>query len=398
MSAIKQYRPELVLLAGALAGALVMPGCNSEPPLAEPPPVEVIVAQPVSEKIADWETYTGTLDDKDKQEIRARVRGEIKEVMFKEGQEVEAGKVLFRIDSDPFEADLKQAQGQQTTWKAKLKAAEEKIAIYQPLADKGTVAKEELVNALAAKGEALGGIETAKGKVSEAEINIAFCKIRSQVAGRVGTAQLTKGNLVNPSSKESLLTTVIPVDPVYAYFDVNEQALRNYQKILAEQFARTKKEAKQELPVEMALTGETNYGYKGTIAILDNKVDPNTSSIRVWARFANPKGPDGQRPLTPGMSARIRVTVAEPQAAILVPDRAILSDQSLKYVLVVDKAKDNVVKRVDITASERLQPDGRRAIESGLKGDEWIIIDGVNRVRPGVSVKAAEAAPRGAGK
>ncbi len=374
-----------------LTAALALAGCTQEPPLAKAPAAEVVVSQPVQEKIADWDTFTGTAEAKESVEIRTRVRGEIKDVLFKEGDEIEAGKILFVIDDNPFQADLKQAKGQLLTWEAKLKAAEEKVAIYKPLAEKGTVSKEELIQALGAKGEAIGGIDSTRGKIMEAELNIGFCKITSPIAGKVGQALLTKGNLVNSGGSDSLLTSVVSVDPMYFYFYVNERALLNYQKMLREQ--AEKKAAppdKLVIPVEMALINETGFPHKGVVDFVDNRVDPATGSIKVRARFDNPKGKDGKRLLTAGLFARVRVVVADPYPAILISDRAILPDQSLKYVLAVNKAKDNVVERIDIDTANRVQDNGLRVVNAGLKGDEWIIVEGVNRARPGVNVAPKE--------
>jgi len=375
----------------ALASATV--GCSHEPPLAETPPVEVVISQPVRDKIVDWDSYTGTVEAKDTVDVRSRVRGHIKEVKFTEGDEIPAGRELFLLDSEPFQADVKQAKGQLATWEARLKFAEEKIGIYKPLAEKGAVSKEELNQALGAKGEAIGGIDAARGKIMEAELNIGYCKISSPIAGKVGQALLTVGNLVNAADQQNLLTTVVSVDPMYVSFFVNERALIGYQKQLRAQAAKAggnAKEAKPEIPVEMGLISDTGFPYKGIIYFVDNKVDPATGSIKVRATFANPKGPDGRRRLTAGMFARVRVMLGDPTPAILVADRAILTDQSMKYVLIVNKAKNNVVERVDITASDRLQESGLRAVEAGLNGDEWVIVEGVNRARPGVTVKATE--------
>jgi RND family efflux transporter MFP subunit len=381
----------------AAIAALAFAGCSPEPPLATPPPTEVVVSQPIKDKIADWDVFTGTMEAKESVEVRPRVRGYIKEVLFTEGDEIAAGQDLFSIDSEPFKADLKQAQGQLGTWEAKLKLGEEKIAIYKPLAEKGSVAKEELLQAFAMKGEAIGGIDMSRGKIMEAELNIAFCKISSPIAGKVGQALMTKGNLVNASG-ENLLTTVVSVDPMFFYFYVNERALLNYQKVLREQSVRQgddKEDAKAKkpvIPVELALVNETDFNHKGVVDFVDNRVDPATGSIKVRARFDNPKGPGGRRPMSAGLFARVRVVVADPYAAVLVADRAILSDQSLKYVLIVNKAKKDVVERVDVAAASRLQEDGLRVIEAGLKGDEWVIVEGVNRARPGVTVAPKEGA------
>jgi RND family efflux transporter MFP subunit len=369
----------------------VMLGCNREPALVQPPPIEVVVSKPILAQIKDQDTYTGEVKSRESVDVRARVRGQIKDVLFKDGDEIPAGKLLFVIDDQPFQAELQQAKGQLKTWEAQLKAADEKLAIYKPLAEKGSVAKEELVQAFASKGDAIGKIGTAEGKIKEAEVNIEYCKISSPIAGKIGQALLTKGNIVNSGSADSLLATINSVDPLYVEFYVNERALLNYLKIVKDRYEKDKNDAKPEIPVEMALLTDTGFPHKGIVDFYDNKVDPNTGAIKVRARFDNPKGPDGRRALTPGLFARVRVSIAEPYKTLLVADRAILTDQSLKYVLVVNRAKNNEVERVDITVSDRLQEDGTRAVLSGLKGDEWIIVEGVNRARPGISVNPKEA-------
>jgi membrane fusion protein, multidrug efflux system len=377
---------------------ITVAGCSQEPPLAQTPPLEVVVSQPLppgakQDLVTDWDIYTGTVQARDSVEIRARVHGHIKEVRFKDGEEIAAGTELFLIDSDPFQADLNQAKGQMSTWEAKLKLAEEKIAFYKPLADKGTVSKEELLQVISDKGEAIGNIETARGKILDAELNIGYCTVTSPIAGRVGEALIKKGNLVNSSGADSLLTTVEGVDPMFVYFYVNERAYQNYRRILLEKATKDPESAKDTkliIPVEMAVAGEARFNYKGFVDFVDNRVDPGTSSIKVRAKFDNPKGADGRRPLTAGSFARVRVSVAEPYPAILVADRAILTDQNLKYVLVANKAKNNVVERVDVVVANRLQEDGCRVVEAGLKGDEWVIVEGVNRARPGVIVNPTE--------
>jgi RND family efflux transporter MFP subunit len=378
----------LALTFAALT-TLVVSGCAPDTPLAKAPPIEVVVSQPIKEKIADWDVFTGTIEAMESVEVRPRVRGHIKEIHFKEGDEIAAGQELFIIDSEPFQADLKQANGQLKTWEAKQTLAEETIKIYKPLAEKGSVAKEELLKAYAMKNEAIGGIDSARGKIMESDLNIAFCKIASPIAGKVGQALMTKGNLVNATG-ENLLTTVVSVDPMYFYFHVNERALLNYQKLLRQQAERQgikdEPKTKPVIPVEMALVNETDFPHKGFVDFVDNRVDPATGSIKVRARFDNPKGAGGRRDLSAGLFARVRVVVAEPYDAVLVADRAILADQSLKYVLVVNKAKENTVQRVDVDSAHRVQENGLRVVDAGLKGDEWVIVEGVNRARPGAIV------------
>jgi RND family efflux transporter MFP subunit len=385
------FLPNRFLTSVALVVAITIAGCNHGPALTPPPPLEVVISQPITkEAIEDWDVYTGKVEAKDPVDMRARVRGEILDVTFTEGEEIPAGKLLFVIDDAPFQASLSKAKGQLAKAEANLKLAEEKLAIYKPLAEKGTVAKEELVQAFGNKGIAIGDIGTAKGEIQDAETNIKYCKIISPIAGKVGQAMITKGNIVNSDAKQNLLTTIIPVDPLYVSFYVNERALLNYQEYMRKRYAKEKKDEKAKIPVEMALQTDSGFPFKGVVDFVDNKVDENTGTFKVRAKFDNPKGPDGSRPLIPGLFARVRVAIGDAYKPILIANRAILSDQSMKYVLVVDKEKKNEVKRVDILPSPRVQPNGLVPIDSGLKGDEWIIVEGVNRARPGAVVNPKE--------
>ena len=182
---------------------------------------------------------------------------------------------------------------------------------------------------------------------------------------------------------------------MYVTSYVNERAYKGYRDHLlarAEKDPNAAKGNKLIIPVEMAVGGDKRFVYKGEVDFVDNRVDPKTGAIKVRAKFDNPKGADGRRLLTVGMFARLRVSMADPYPAILVADRAVLTDQNLNYVLIVNKNKSNVVERVDVTVSNRIQENGLREVKAGLKGDEWIIVDGINRVRPGVTVNPKEAA------
>jgi len=385
MSATTSLAMPLVLLTSALT----LTGCGGEPDLVKPPPAEVIVSKPVREQVLDWDIYTGTVDAKDSIEVRARVRGHVKDAPFTEGQEIEAGTLLYVIDSEPFHAKLKSAKGKLAEYEGKLKLAEDQILFYKPLAEKGTVSKEELLKVIADKETALGNIATSRGEILDAELNIGYCTIKSEIAGKVGEALFTKGDLVNSGGADSLLTTIVGVDPMYVYFYVHQNKLQEYRDLLKVRMAKDSsvpKGTKPKIPVEMAIGSNSEFTFKGIVDFVDNRVDPATSSIKVRAKFDNPKGDDNLRPLTPGLFARVRVSMAVPHKGILIADRAKLSDQDKTYVLVVNKEKENLVERFDVKLSDRVQDNGLREVIAGLKGDELIIVEGVNRARPGVKV------------
>jgi multidrug efflux pump subunit AcrA (membrane-fusion protein) len=431
MNRVTTMRKMLLSLA-VLLGAV---GCSSSPPLAETPPLEVIVAKPVRKIVPDWDVYTGTMEAMKTVNVYSRVDGHIKAVLFKEGEEIKKGQELFQIDDEPFKAAKTRAEGQLKMWKAKLQLAEEGLKRYDQLYNKGSASKADLDQAQAAKGEALGGIDVANAALKEADLNIDYSKIDADINGKVGEALVTEGNYVKSMGNQNLLTTLRAVDAIKVVFYVPESAERRYNEFLREQAEKQKQaeapaflsastvgllgsplgqgsflaasalipgKAQAEgnpkngkpkpIPVEVAtINDKDKFPYKGYVYFADNTLDPGTGSYRVFARIENPMGPGNQRPLIPGLFARVKVSIGDPAPALIVPDRAILTDQSLKYVLVVNKAKNNVVERVDVTLAPREQEKGWAVVKKGLSGDEWVIVDGVNRVRPGVSVKPVEA-------
>lgn len=365
--------------------AALAPGCTHGPAVTPPPPLEVVVAKPITDQeVEDWDTYNGTIQAKETVDIRARVRGEIKKILFEEGAEIKKDTVLFELDDVPYKAALLQAKGQLATYQATLEAAEKKIKIYEPLEKSGSISKEELIQAYATRGEAIGGKEVAKGRILEAENNIGYCRIVAPMDGKIGEPNLKVGAIVNAGANDNVLATMVTVDPMYVYFFVTERALLNYQKGMLQRAAKDKNTGKLKIPVQMALANETGYPHEGWVNFADIRIDDKTGMYKVRAVFTNPKAPDDIRPLTPGLFARVRVGVSPPYKPILIANRAILSDQSLQYVLVVNK--DNVAQRVDIEPSSRVQASGLRAVDAGLKGDELVIVEGINRVRPGMTV------------
>ena len=268
-------------------------GCSNEPPLAQTPPVEVVVAQAVPpgkepDTIRDWDVYTGTVFAKESIEVKARVKGHVIDVPFKEGEEIAAGTVLFLLDAEPFKADLKRAQGDLTTWEAKLKFADEQITLYKPLAEKGTVSEEDLLKAISAKDEAIGGVGKAKAAIRDAELNIEYCKITAPIDGRVGEALLSKGDLVNSSGADSLLTTIVAVDPMYVNFNVNERTYGRYRGDPAGKSEKGSARDQRGETQDSRAIGRRRRPFSknsltGFVDFVDNRVDPATGSIKVRA-------------------------------------------------------------------------------------------------------------------
>src|SRR5215510_8037657 len=368
----RKYRASLlawIFLLSGLGTALF--GCKSaSPPLAATPPPGVSVAPPLEREVTDYNEYTGRITAVEEVDVRARVRGYLIKVNFIEGAEVKQGDVLFEIDPRPFQTDLDAAKGQVAQWEAKLARAEADVTRYTRLLPKGAASQKDLDSAIADRGEARAAIQSARAQVERAALDLEFAKVTAPISGRVGRANMTKRNLVNAGGAETtLLTTIVSMNPIYVYFDVDERALLQYQQTSREQAggrdgSRNVKEAK--IPVNLGLANEAGFPYEGVIDFANNKVDPQTGTVQLRAVFANAK-----YILTPGLFARVRVPVGDKYQAVLVPERAIGTDQGQKYVLVVNDK--NVVEYRAVKLGRLF--DTLRVIQEGVKPGELVIVN-----------------------
>jgi RND family efflux transporter MFP subunit len=357
-------------------------GCRREPPpVASLPPPAVSVAPPLEREVIDYGEYTGRITAVEEVDVRARVRGYLVKVNFTEGAEVKQGEVLFEIDPRPFQADLDAAKGQVAQWEAKLARAEADVTRYERLLPKGAASQKDLDAAIADRGEARAAIQSARAAVDRAALDLEFAKVTAAISGRVGRANMTKGNLVNASGAETtLLTTIVSMNPIYVYFDVDERALLQYQQTRREQTngsdgPRNIKDAK--IPVYLGLANEAGFPYEGVIDFANNRIDPQTGTVRLRGVFAN-----ANRILTPGLFARVRIPIGDKYQAVLVPERAIGTDQGQKYVLIVNDK--NVVEYRAVKLGRLF--DTLRAIQDGVKPGELVIVNGIQRARPGLTV------------
>jgi membrane fusion protein, multidrug efflux system len=378
-----QRRAALLGLGLALAGALA--GCGQPSAPVAPPQAPVVpVSQPVQRRVTDYVDFTGRTDAVNTVNIVPRVTGYLVKMPFTEGALVKKDDLLFEVDPRPYKAQLDQAEGQVKLYQAQLKLA--RATLGRDLAiskTPGAVTPQQLDQDRASVAQAEASVQAAKASLEVFKLNLSFCSVTSPINGKVARYYLTLGNLVNQD--QTLLTTVVSLDPMYAYFDMDEATLVQVRQAIAEGKIRPYEDGK--IPVFMALQGEQGYPHRGTINFINNQVNPSTGSIAVRGVFPNPALKGGVRLLSPGMFVRIHLPIGEPHPALLVTDRAIGSDQGLKYVYVIDAQKKATYRRVTTGA---LQPDGLRVITDGLKAGEWVAVGALQQIRPNMQVQTEQ--------
>lgn len=345
-------------------------------PPSEPPAPAVTVARPVSRSVVEWNEFTGRLDSNENVEIRARVDGYLEAVHFTEGQAVKTGDLLFTIDQRPFLAAVNRAEAALALARAAENLARSNLARAGNLIRTNAISKEEFDLRRSESEQALANVQAAEANLETARLDLGFTEIRSPIDGVAGRHLVNKGNLVNGGSGQStLLTTVVPQNPIYAYFEMDEASR------LAELRRRFKGGSDGEgVPVEMQLGDETGFPHKGVIDFVDNRLNKQTATITVRGRFDNEDGL-----LTPGLFARVRVPAGEARDAILVPDASIGTIQSLKFVWVV--GPDNQARQQEVEPGPL--HDGLRIIRSGLVESDRIVTKGIQMVRNNAAVQVA---------
>jgi RND family efflux transporter MFP subunit len=372
----------VLLAAGAMALAGCTAGAKSDPPS---PPV-VIVAKPVTRQVTDYFEFFGETAAVNEVELRSRVTGYIKKVAFEDGQEVKAGDLLFQIDPDPYQAALDRAKGESERLAALLKKAQTDLARSERLRPSGAISQDEYEQHAANLKVHEASIHSAAAAVREADLNLKFTRVTAPINGRVSRARIKEGNLVQAGQGEgTVLTTVVTVSPIYVYFHIEEPALLKYLDLDwrsgRDRLPSLIKDLK--IPVEIGLASQQeSFPYAGTLDFLDNKVDRGTGTICARGVFDNSK-----QNLTPGLYVRVRVPIGKPHRAVLVSDRAIVTDQRQKYVLRVNQ--QNVVEYLPVTLGARR--DGLRVIEKGLDPESRIIVKGLQRARRGEPVTPKQA-------
>jgi len=377
-----------MLVACLTVAAAVAAGCGGGAKVSVLPPPEVSVSQPVEEPVQETLEFTGRISAVDSVEVRARVTGYITKVAFTDGALVKAGDLLFEIDPREYQAAALRAEGEVARLRAQLARTESEVARNQTLRPSGAASARELERAVAEKGAAEGELKAKLAQLELARLDVEFTQVTAPIAGRVSRAEVTVGNLVVVgASAGPLLTTIVSLDPIYVNFDADERALVRVQKttIARDGTATPENVRAANLPVLVALADENDFPHRGTIDFVDNQIDPSTGTIHVRAVLPNPN-----RLLSPGLFARVRVPVGETRPGVLVTDRAIATDQDRKYVLVVNEQNVVEYRPVKLGAIH----GGLRAVDEGLAPNEWVIVNGIQRVRPGVTVTPQKVSMR----
>ncbi|MDR8763196.1 Efflux pump periplasmic linker BepF [Burkholderia multivorans] len=353
---------------------LALSGCHDGQggaPSAPLPEVGVATVVPRTVRIAD--EFNGRIEAVDAVELRPRVSGYLQRIRYKEGDLVAQGAVLFEIDPRPYRIALDRAIAQQQRARAAEHLARVQLQRVQTLIDAHATSQEELDNARTAAEQARADLQAADAAVADAKLNLGFTEVRAPIAGRVGRALATAGNLAR--ADDTLLTTVVSQDPVYVYFDCDEQSYLRYNAQRADPAHR----AIGADPVRVGLANETGFPHAGTVDFLDNRLDPQTGTIRARVRL-----PNADHTFTPGLYARVQLVSGRERSALLVDDKAVLTDQDRKYVYVIGPG-DKALRR-DVTIGRDL--DGQRIVEKGLNAGDRVVVDGVQRIYyPGAQVK-----------
>ena len=377
VESIRSHRPFHIcgqqLITVALS--LWLAGCNHQPPathgLSAP---EVTVSKPEQKEVVNWNEFTGRTAAVKLVSVTPRVSGYIVDIPFKEGDVVHQGDLLFQIDPRPYQHAWEQAVGQLHQAQANKQLQDATFARQQRLRDAGVIAKEDFDTALSNRDQAAAQVISAQAALDSAQLNLEFTHVTSPINGRVSRQLVNIGNLVQADSTQ--LTTIVSIDPIYAYFSMDELAALTYQRLVGQGKLAGSEEGI--FPVYLKLQDETGFPHQGTIDFSDNSFDSSTGTLLVRGSFPNPDGF-----LTPGNFVRVRVASSPKYNALLVADRAIGSDQDQSFVYIVDSK--NIARLRHITTGQLAE--GLRVVKSGLQPDDEVIINGIIKVRPDSPVK-----------
>lgn len=337
-------------------------------------PVSVSVVQ--QRDVALWDEFSGRLEAVERVEVRSRVAGAVKSVHFREGALVKQNDLLITIDPEPYAAEVARAEAQVAAARARVLLTKNEMDRGQQLSDSRTISVRDLDQRTNAHREAEANLRAAEAALQSARLNLDYTQVRAPVDGRVGRLEITVGNLVAAGPGAPVLTSLVSVNPIYASFNADEQIVARALQSLGD--SATSYSQLDRIPVEMTTVTSNGAAFKGRMQLIDNQVDAGTGTVRVRAVFDNANGR-----LIPGQFVRLRMGQAKNDPALVVSERAIGTDQDKKYVLVVEN--DNKASYREVTLGPAVE--GLRVVTQGLKSGERIVVNGLQRVRPGIVVE-----------
>jgi len=378
----------LLTVAAFAAVSLIVVDCSKSTANKSAPPLPVNVVTVVEKEVNEWDEFTGRLDPVESVDIRPRVSGYITEIHFEAGAIVKKGDLLYVIDPRPYQADFDRAKAEVDRMDAQLKLAQIELNRSKELRDKNTISASEFDQKAATFQGSAAAKSSAEAAKNSAALNLEFTQVKSPIDGRVSDQRITVGNLVQPGAgPESVLTTGVSVDPIYAKVDADENAVLKYVKLSEEGKRVSARTAK--IPAWVELGNETDFPHEGYVDFVDNRLDPGTGTVRarVVLKNWNPNF------ITPGFFARVRVAGATPYRAALVADKVISSQQGLKYAFVVKP--DSTVERRNLETGSLFE--GKRIVKSGLKDGDKVVSTRLQLLQAGMKVTPVPEEPPAGG-
>ncbi len=363
------------LAAAALLLAACTRGEANNPP-GPPPAPPVSVAPSLERQVTEWDEFSGRLAAVERVELRARVSGYLQSIDFRPGALVKKGDLLFQIDPRPFQAELSRAEAALSSARTRADLARTELARAERLLADHAIAQRDVDERASSRRDLEANIQAAEAAIRTAHLNLDYASVRAPISGRISKEEVSVGNLVQGDGPSpTLLTSIVSVDPIYAEFEGDEQIYLKYMQMARDGERPSSRTTPN--PVLLGLANEDGFPRRGHMAFVDNRIDPQSGTIRARAVFDNKDGA-----LTPGMFARLKLLGSGTYAAVVTPDRAIGTDQSKRFVLVV--GADNMAQFREVKLGALI--DGMRVIRSGLKPGELVVVNGLQRVRPGTPV------------
>ncbi len=354
-------------LTAAAIAALSLAACGGSSEQQGFPPPDVSVAAVVKKSVTEWDEYSGHVEAIDSAEIRPRVTGHLRKINYTEGGMVKKGQLLFTIDDREYGAAADAVRADMSRAEARVALAKQELGRAESLITARAVSQGELDQRRMEAQQAEADLEAARAQLARAELNLGFTRVTAPFAGRAGAALVKPGNVVSPN--ETILTTVVSVDPVYVSFTGDERAYLRYQELARDGTRQSSRDARN--PVLVGLSNEEGFPHQGEMDFVDNALDPTTGTIRARAVLPNPDGV-----FTPGLFARVRLLGASQKDALLIHEQAVLTDQDRRFVYIVGKG--NAAERRDVKIGPHVE--GLVVVESGLAPDDKVIVNGMRKI------------------